>query len=1131
MSRSNMHLFDLPDEILLLILKKLNNIDVLYSLLDVNNGKLDILAQENIFTNNLKFDSANDTSLISRFCIDILPRIHCYVKSFTLHSSFMECILLANKYPNLTELKIIHFQQDFISKYFTNESIRAIFEVQITNLILVNDDPYEMADSFKNYTTNIYAHILSFFKNLKKLNVVESTDEPYPPLSLCDLSLNTFSSSILTHLYINVYTMNDCLYLLDGRLQQLTTLSVHVHIIDDSSTIVHSKDILPNLKCFSLQTFDRFEQYNKILSLLRRMLFVESLTLYIRLKNQNRVIDGTSIQHDILDNMPKLQLFTFYIGADLDTIDLSNEDIQKTLTTIGQSATSTLNHDISNKIMYSIFSLPFAFVTIRELGNSFPDILFNSVTSLLVRDAHAFKHEFFVRIARSFPLLRWLCIANFQSQSSYDMNTFTIGNNQSYSIIEYPHLTSLDVTYAHIDYAEQFLNERKALVPCLTKLSVMNVELKRKDQRRIDLLNDPNYGIVLCFLDKFRSILDLPQYPLQLFEDHLINCQEQNPSRLIDFHFILLKRLSLAKNAQRDKFDSIITKFVSRFDSNDSEQLATIGYLHIDINLKIRTIKYLLESQFDLNQTFKNTISEKLSCHIKSLPLGRDRFGASYWFFMDSNCFVRLFREDVNNDRTWTNIAKNREELEKFIQLLITDSIVRKRFPDWIIGYEPYLSLLPTSEFEQCYLSIRDDVRDEELETTPDNIENSDLSKDKDESSSSPEISTKKKRGRPKRSTESIIEVNCTEVQKETETTIDDDDEESDVLKKRNSRSRKRKVTTEEQEVSLDDMSLATRRSSRLRPTSVVTPDSTSQLSDTTQKHLIKTKTKISPTLRSRRRRKKPSRRNMDDYFCLSTSSSDEHIDDLTDDEYNSDDNQYLVDVEDHFFELDEDNTSMNDQELRTAKTAHTSTIITTCYICSKSDRPEVLLLCDDCNDAYHLECLYPVLLSVPEGDWYCPLCEQKQLSICLINRLKELLIHFNTADTKKQIRSTKKLFQRKIKVKEYSSDESITASESDNNDDSMLSTSQINENSNLSSSYFDDEKQSISQRGRHRRTRFDIKKMLVDEYIDDDVDDNSTDKTNFHLQLPKKITRLLHRHDRSLIKNDSQTRTLPTRV
>jgi hypothetical protein len=127
----------------------------------------------------------------------------------------------------------------FLILFFADESVRAIFEVQITNRILVNDDPYEMADSFANYTTNIYAHILRFFKNLKKLNV-DSSHESYPPLSLCDLSLNSFSSSTLTHLCINVNTLDDCLYLLDGRLQQLTTLSVNVDIIDDSSTIVHS---------------------------------------------------------------------------------------------------------------------------------------------------------------------------------------------------------------------------------------------------------------------------------------------------------------------------------------------------------------------------------------------------------------------------------------------------------------------------------------------------------------------------------------------------------------------------------------------------------------------------------------------------------------------------------------------------------------------------------------------------------------------------------------------------------------------------------------------------------------------------------------------------------------------------
>ncbi|CAF4586824.1 unnamed protein product, partial [Rotaria magnacalcarata] len=121
----------------------------------------------------------------------------------------------------------------------------------------------------------------------------------------------------------------------------------------------------------------------------------------------------------------------------------------------------------------------------------------------------------------------------------------------------------------------------------------------------------------------------------------------------------------------------------------------------------------------------------------------------------------------------------------------------------------------------------------------------------------------------------------------------------------------------------------------------------------------------------------------------------------LSDDEYNSDDylpNAAEIANDDNFFELDEDNNATGEQ-LRSAKTAQASTIITACKICFKSDRPEVLLLCDDCDDAYHLECLRPKLLSIPDGDWYCPLCEHKKLSNHLIEKLKELLINFNIVE------------------------------------------------------------------------------------------------------------------------------------
>lgn len=120
-------------------------------------------------------------------------------------------------------------------------SLRSIFQEQITNLILINDDRDGMIRSWKNYTTNVYSHILTFFKNLKNLSVIEpSVVLGYPALSLCDLPSTTFSSSILTHLHISVKNFDDCLYLLDGRLRKLTTLCVNVYYMETSSGIIHN---------------------------------------------------------------------------------------------------------------------------------------------------------------------------------------------------------------------------------------------------------------------------------------------------------------------------------------------------------------------------------------------------------------------------------------------------------------------------------------------------------------------------------------------------------------------------------------------------------------------------------------------------------------------------------------------------------------------------------------------------------------------------------------------------------------------------------------------------------------------------------------------------------------------------
>ncbi|XP_054270234.1 PHD and RING finger domain-containing protein 1-like isoform X2 [Macrosteles quadrilineatus] len=47
----------------------------------------------------------------------------------------------------------------------------------------------------------------------------------------------------------------------------------------------------------------------------------------------------------------------------------------------------------------------------------------------------------------------------------------------------------------------------------------------------------------------------------------------------------------------------------------------------------------------------------------------------------------------------------------------------------------------------------------------------------------------------------------------------------------------------------------------------------------------------------------------------------------------------------------------------------------TVCEVCYMADREETLLLCDGCDNGYHMECLYPPLEYVPIEEWYCPEC------------------------------------------------------------------------------------------------------------------------------------------------------------
>jgi hypothetical protein len=109
MEYSCIELNNLPDEILLIIFKKLDNIDVLYSFHDVNK-QLNQIVRDPIFTSSLNFvkwssnkfiNKLSSNVMLDRFRLQILPDISIKIKWLYLESSTVKRILNAADYPNL----------------------------------------------------------------------------------------------------------------------------------------------------------------------------------------------------------------------------------------------------------------------------------------------------------------------------------------------------------------------------------------------------------------------------------------------------------------------------------------------------------------------------------------------------------------------------------------------------------------------------------------------------------------------------------------------------------------------------------------------------------------------------------------------------------------------------------------------------------------------------------------------------------------------------------------------------------------------------------------------------------------------------------------------------------------------
>ena len=96
MNKNRIDLLDLPNEILFLILRKIENVDILLSFMDINNRRLRSIIQDPMFVNVLNFvpmlqlNRTMNSAKLDYFCLSILPRIEANIKSLVVESASMK---------------------------------------------------------------------------------------------------------------------------------------------------------------------------------------------------------------------------------------------------------------------------------------------------------------------------------------------------------------------------------------------------------------------------------------------------------------------------------------------------------------------------------------------------------------------------------------------------------------------------------------------------------------------------------------------------------------------------------------------------------------------------------------------------------------------------------------------------------------------------------------------------------------------------------------------------------------------------------------------------------------------------------------------------------------------------------
>ena len=205
------------------------------------------------------------------------------------------------------------------------------------------------------------------------------------------------------------------------------------------------------------------------------MISLQRLTLHLLIAFDDAPTDPLDLIEQLTSDMSQLHSVKFYVRAENETDEADPRSFSHAAQRhdnrkiYGQVWNSVVYYCL--KTYHHVFSLPFQYTELMYIGRDFPETRFQHVVNLWITDVGQFDHDLFLRLARCFPVLQRLFVAE-------EKNVFWDKPEEPPAIrcsqvVQFPYLKTLNLFSAGLGCIEQFLNENITRLPSLTELTIM----------------------------------------------------------------------------------------------------------------------------------------------------------------------------------------------------------------------------------------------------------------------------------------------------------------------------------------------------------------------------------------------------------------------------------------------------------------------------------------------------------------------------------------------------------------------------------------------------------------------------------------------------------------------------------